>query len=413
MSSDKKFILISVGGSPSPVVVSLNQQKPEYICFFVSEESKKTLETEILPNLIFTPKHWDFVVTPTAEGLSESYRAISEGLPGILKKWGINYKDIMVDYTGGTKTMSAALVLGTIEYTSRYSYVGGTERTKEGLGIVIDGKERTLFHDNPWMELAFVERKRASILFNKGKYASAAELLKNIANKLPEKEGIFFKSFSGIVEGYDLWDRFKHKDAHIKIRKNLDTFKAYCYGSREDRLNKLVEHIKRNVEFLEKLITEKEDYYFYDLIANAKRRADLEEKYDDAVARLYRAIEFLAQNRLNLKYSINTSNVDKETLPIALKDEYIKKYANNEGKIEIPLYASYKLLKELKDEIGKKFMTQYERNLKYLLSLRNNSILAHGFNSISKNAYEKFYFSILEFVDIKEEALPNFPQIEL
>jgi CRISPR-associated protein (TIGR02710 family) len=413
MSSNKKFMLISVGGSSKPVVVSLNHQKPDYICFFVSEETKKIPQTEILPNLTFTPKHWDFLVTPAAEGLSESYRTISEELPRILKKWNINPSDIIVDYTGGTKNMSAALVLATIEYTSKYSYVGGVERTKEGIGVVVDDKEKMLFHDNPWMELALTERKKASILFNKGRYASAAEVLKDIANKIPEKEGIFFKSFSGIVEGYDLWDRFKHKDAHIKIRKNLDTFKAYCYGSREERLNKLVDHIKRNVEFLEKLITEKEDYYFYDLIANAKRRADLEGKYDDAVARLYRAIEFLAQNRLKSKYSIKTSNINKIDIPNSLRDEYIKKYTDPEGKINLPLYASYKLLEELHDELGKRFMVQYERELKHLLSLRNNSILAHGFDSISKNAYEKFYLNILEFANINEDIIPTFPYIEL
>ena len=57
------------------------------------------------------------------------------------------------------------------------------------------------------------------------------------------------------------------------MRKNLDNFKAYCYGNKEDKLNKLAEDVKKNVEFLEKLKDEKGIYYFYDLIANAKRRA--------------------------------------------------------------------------------------------------------------------------------------------
>lgn len=278
---------------------------------------------------------------------------------------------------------------------------------------MIDGKERALFHDNPWMELAFMERRKASTLFNKGRYASAKDVLRNVLDKLPEKERIFFKSFSEIVEGYELWDRFKHKDARIKIRRNLDLFKAYCYGSKSDKLIELAEHIKRNVEFLEKLINEGGIYYFYDLLANAKRRAYLEEKYDDAVARLYRSLEFFAQNRLSSKYSIDTSRVEIGAIPAGLREEFERKYKSSEGKIELPLYASYILLKELKDEAGEKFVLQYENKLKYLLSSRNRSILAHGFESVSKDTYEKFYLSILEFTGTDEDSLPDFPQIEL
>ena len=101
-----------------------------------------------MPRLDFKPKHHDWIVTPSAESLSECFRVISKELPRILKKWEVESKDVVVDYTGGTKTMSVALVLATIQFASTFTYVGGIDRTKDGLGIVINGKEKMWYVDN-------------------------------------------------------------------------------------------------------------------------------------------------------------------------------------------------------------------------------------------------------------------------
>ncbi|GAF87305.1 unnamed protein product, partial [marine sediment metagenome] len=108
-----KAMIISLGGTPAPITFSLNHQKPEYICFFVSEETRVTIDKDILPNLDFKPRHHDWIVTPSAENLSVCYRAVSRELPQILKKWKVDPKDLVVDYTGGTKTMSVSLALST------------------------------------------------------------------------------------------------------------------------------------------------------------------------------------------------------------------------------------------------------------------------------------------------------------
>jgi len=66
---------------------------------------------------------------------------LSTKLPEILKKWKVEPNHLVVDYTGGTKTMSVALALATIDNSSLYTYIGGAERTKEGVGVVINGKD--------------------------------------------------------------------------------------------------------------------------------------------------------------------------------------------------------------------------------------------------------------------------------
>ena len=69
-----------------------------------------------------------------------------------------------------------------------------------------------------------------------------------------------------------------------------------------------------------------------------------------------------------------------------LDAETINKYINsneNNSRIKVGLNSGYEILKDLDDEIGKKFIE--DKEMKNLLSKRNYSILAHGTNSICKN----------------------------
>ncbi len=55
--------------------------------------------------------------------------------------------------------MSAALVLAALERSCCYSYVSGDERSKGGIRVVVDSKEKVWFLGNPWDEIAAAGRK--------------------------------------------------------------------------------------------------------------------------------------------------------------------------------------------------------------------------------------------------------------
>lgn len=406
-----KAVIVSVGGSSSPVIISLNRQKPQYICFFVSEATRDSIESDILPQLDFQPKHHDWIITPNAEGLSECYKKITELLPVILNKWGVDNEELGVDYTGGTKTMSVAITLATIESSSSYSYVGGVERSKNGVGVVMDGKERMWFHDNPWNEIAILERKEAVILFNKARYASTSEIFGKIESRVSDSYKPFFKALKGMADGYNLWDKFKQKNALNKLHSCSGILKT-C-SLHDKKIEILVGVIIKNIDFLEKLLSN-DCFLHYDLISNAIRRAELEGKYDDAVARLYRAIEAIAQNQLKSVHKINSSNIKKDQIPYNIRDEYIKKNGgNDDSKIKLGLYASYHFLEKLKDPLGKSFIESYVKEIEPLLIIRNSSILAHGYESIKRETYEKLLNVTLSFSKIERRDLPQFPILEL
>ena len=69
----------------------------------------------------------------------------------------------------------------------------------------------------------------------------------------------------------------------------------------------------------------RDEAYMLDLIANADRRARIEGKYEDAVVRLYSALERGAKFHLQRQYAISTEDVKPARQPEALRDEYVQK----------------------------------------------------------------------------------------
>lgn len=403
-----KIMIISVGSTIEPIIFSLENQKPEYIIFFTSKETKEKVQ-EIINKLNYKVKCTHPIISDSSEDLNICFKTIQQEIPKIIKKWDLSLDDVIVDYTGGTKTMSAALVLGTIEFCKNYYYIGGTERDKNGVGVVISGKERMLYINNPWDEIGYLEKKKINNLSNTLRFSSALEELDKIIAKISENNKPFFEMVKEIITGYNLWDNFQHKPAKNLLFKGIK--KLELIASEKENFKNLKNQISNNLEFLSNLLEpeKKERLLIYDLIASAKRRGDIEKKFDDAVARLYRAIEKIAQVELKEKYGIVTSNVDLKKLPENLKEEYEIKYSDEKTKkIKIPLYASYRVLREKKNEIGIKFFNR-EKEINEILDLRNNSILAHGDIPISEESYKKILPLIFEFSGIKEENIPQFP----
>ena len=151
----------------------------------------------------------------------------------------------------------------------------------------------------------------------------------------------------------------------------------------------LAEHLAGNKQFLGQLISnlrredgKPEPYYVADLINNAERRAE-ESKYDDAVARLYRTMELIAQYRLRKNYGIDPSNAETEKIPQSLMEKW--NIPKDRKTVKLALNSDYELLDALGDPLGQKYME--DRKLKNLLLKRNASILAHGQTPVTKQTY--------------------------
>ena len=163
--------------------------------------------------------------------------------------------------------------------------------------------------------------------------------------------------------------------------------------------------------------SDKISYYLPDLLNNAQRRID-EGKYDDAVARLYRAMELISQIRLNqynfmdktLLNADKTFQIDKNKLKKKLSKSSLAEIDNwnptgwkydNVTLLDFDSGNNYKLLNIVSNESKydlspstKKLVSNYYK-INSKVQLRNKSVLAHGLRPLKKNEADNLFKLVL------------------
>jgi len=227
--------------------------------------------------------------------------------------------------------------------------------------------------------------------FNSYRYCDCIELLENFEFHPDYDEKV--KLLIKLSKLFDAWDKFNFNSAFEICRTiSPDELKIYqLKGYFEDKLKPALVKLKSNELTIEKII---------DLISNAQRRA-AEGKYDDAVARLYRALEMLGQLEFQKEFNCSTGDVKIENIPEPFRADVYEKYLDKKDqKIKIPLFGTFELLANIQNKIGLEFISMRDE-IKQILSQRNNSILAHGFIPLKEKDYsaanqilEKFFTSV-------------------
>lgn len=390
-----KAMIISVGGTPEPVVVSLLEHRPDYICFFASQQSVDKIGE--IKERVKAGGHQlaDYkVICDDVNDLVHCYEKALQCTTKLADK-GVDPGDVVVDYTAGTKTMTAALTLATIGHGYGFSYVGGKKRTKNGLGVVITGTEVVRDGISPWQIFAVEEKKRLTLFISSFQYEAAIKTMRETMSNLGPGEKEVWAGISKILEGYLAWDNFDHQKALKYFRGGLERLslceKFGLGNSEKDYIN----HVKHNFNDLielnnkTKCFTEMHPVLIRDLVSNAKRRY-LQNKYDDGVARLYRALEMAGQIEFENAIGCPTSDVDPQKLPASIREEYVKRYRSEDDlKLKIPLYATFRALKEMDNPMGRTFFENKD-TFKKILSARNSSIFAHGTQAVGQKTFEKF-----------------------
>ncbi len=414
MAGDKHYLLIcTVGGTPEPVVAAVRHWKPSRVLLVPSAETRTTAEAVVKEPELLQPGSWDTVDLHDAQDFGDCVRrmrSLDEQI-GDWRRKGPEY-DVIVDFTGGTKCMSAALSLVSRRWPCAFSYVGGTERTKGGTGIVVSGKEQTLVTQNPWNALGYQAIEDACLLFDQHAFMPAANRLDD-ARKAVDDDTVkrSLSTFHQLCEGYGFWDRFQHKDAIQRIAsvlKNATDIQAVLGSHRSETV---VRSIKRDQQALQQLVAQpRSREMIADLLANARRRK-YEARYDDGVARLYRAIESLAQLALAERHEIpSTDDVPLERVPESIRGHWALR-AEDE-KLVLGLQDAFALLDELDDHTGKAFKAlRLHDPQRSPLTARNQSILAHGFQPVGPNVFDQLWRAAMTLGGFSDDELPEFPHL--
>ncbi|HWO42690.1 MAG TPA: hypothetical protein VNO43_12895 [Candidatus Eisenbacteria bacterium] len=134
-------------------------------------------------------------------------------------------------------------------------------------------------------------------------------------------------------------------------------------------------------------------------------------KFDDAMVRLYRALELGGQMALDQALGCGTDRVPVVRLPASLRDEYQRKYDHRDSPdfVQLPLEATYRLLEALDDPAGKRYASR-AGEFKKVQFARNHSWLAHGLTPCQDETYDTLSSLVREILEI--EPGPSFPKIE-
>lgn len=414
MASDKHHLLIcTVGSTPEPIIAAIRHWTPARVIFLHSSDTKASAEDVTKEAGLLQAGAWDMVELREAQDFGDCVRrmrSLDEQI-GAWRRKGTEY-DVVVDFTGGTKCMSAALSLVARRWPCAFSYVGGTERTKGGTGIVVSGKEQTLVTLNPWNALGYQAIEDACLLFDQHAFVPAANLLAE-ARKAADDDAVkrSLSTFHQLCEGYGLWDRFQHRDAIQRIAnvlRNATDLQAVLGSNRSETV---IHDIKQGQQALQQLVAQPRSRAMAaDLLANARRRKH-EGRNDDGVARLYRAIESLAQLALAERHEIpSTDDMALDRVPVSLRERWASRA--KDGRLPLGLQDAYVLLNELGDSAGKTFTDLgLQDPQRSPLTARNQSILAHGFQPVGHNVFDQLWSAAAKLGGFTEAELPTFPRL--
>lgn len=366
------LLIVTVGGSTPPIIQAIDDYAPAHVVFVTSKitatnskSSTPQVNDEIVPHYGTTPSFTNDIVEVDLDDLMDVYTTCCH----VIKQHLAQY-DIVADYTGGSKTMSSGLVLAARQYPKvALSLVSGIRRQI----AAVHNTSATAVRQQLSALHAEEQIRSIAMLVDMYEYKAATESAKRFIreNTLDAHQRAWWLQLGQILQGYTFWDNFDHESAF----NALNTF--------------LSAHDKPRLKVL-LAITDKTKPTGYelvhDLLSNAARRA-IQGRYDDATARVYRALEAFAQARLRGQYDANTSNIPQNIIQKHAKHPIPPKFAT--GDIEAGMFNAYELLALFDDPVGACW-GQYRSQILNSIQSRNNSILAHGYTPVSKTDYDAF-----------------------
>ncbi|MBT9587538.1 TIGR02710 family CRISPR-associated protein [bacterium] len=393
-------LLLTVGGSPDPLLTCVKELRPERVVFFASELTRKCVDGPGKPNerrrggevekleslvqlmkLAYDPGQ-DLVELEDIDDFQACYQQI------LNKVWQLQaegHKHIAIDYTGGTKTMSAALLLVAVDEALEIHITTGIRdntravqrgQATRGVGVTDLRTGRTLHR----------EVERALGRFDYGaaeKWLHQLVRPKDLSKALRDRVQ-FLRS---VCQSLAAWDVFDHIQA-------LECVEGSRFSRSPQVRDRLLKPLKRLVQvraWLDQggpLPPQTCGYELVqDLVLNAQRCAR-RGRYDDAVGRIYRALEMLAQIRLKLQYGIETGQVKAEQVPEAQRSHFLQP---GQTVCQLGLLKAYELLQHLQDGSVGALYAQQAKVLLNALKTRNTSLFAHGYQPIGEQEYEVFW----------------------
>ncbi|GMV49797.1 MAG: TIGR02710 family CRISPR-associated CARF protein [Nitrospirales bacterium] len=414
--SPVKALVLAFTDASAPAAYVINRLQPELLCFFVPESAKAQVEAAVQPLVRQMPKRWDWVVTPDPSDVIACHQALSRSLHDLFQTWDVRMGEVVVDLTGATAAMAAALASASQPWTSRVISLVDAQGTEESEPIVIDGIGKRWVQGNPWDDAAVVVRREACEAFNHGSFKSAAILFHTLEARVSGGQKPLYRALGDLALGYGLWEQFHYRQAWEKLKTSFKALDMASLWGGPPGLKALLPAIKANSGFLEKLVldpAEVKDGVVLDLLAHAHRRAQVDHDPERAMATLVRALEAVAQRQLFKQHKIKTWDVQPDQLPADLRDTCRTCCLDDvDGKYKLPWQGQFRVLAGLGDQTGQAFLREWPK-MKPLIDAANHAVLGHGFEAIKAERVQQLAEIVMKLSGVTDNALPKFPVLAL
>jgi CRISPR-associated protein (TIGR02710 family) len=391
-------LVCTVGGSPQPIATALRVLRPDAVWFLVSdgrsaESSQAQVDSAEIeydratgtrgPGLRFAdgcPADCRVTAVP-ADNPDAAYKECRSALREARRRYPGHR--LITDYTGGTKSMTGALLMAAFAQPGvEVQFMAGERRD---LVHVQAGSEKPqiMAADFVLAERDFAAAEQAVAGYD---YAAARELLAALETRL---DGVGTRPPKAwrrrLSRAFDwtstmaLWDAFDHREAAKRVR-------------REPALRDMLAttgHLQP-LQALDMAAKGKPGWdVCADLWLNALRRGE-RGRYDDAVARLYRLVEAAVQAQLWSRHGLESGRIAPDLLPPELGRPTTK--TDSKTGVQYALLGLDQTVKLLRlrdpaDPLAAVYARDDGTHGPPWLVRRNNSILAHGFTSIGAEAW--------------------------
>lgn len=422
-----EYMIISVGTSYEPIVLDIQLLQPGKLLFLYTDTSHETM-AKVIDYCGLDPTRYDKSLVSEVDPM-DIYREIK----GFYLRCGKPGK-MYIDFTGGTKAMSAAAALAgamidvQMVYCSTDDYLLDFRKPNPG-------SERLIYIENPLAVFGELEIEKAFELFDKHNFAGAKEKFSILKESLPEPELRQQLGFvSLLAASYEAWDALDFLPAYenmLQLQREIERdrklhrdFLLMDFSLHIDRQRIMLEHLSKIPALQEErnmqAILDDTDILHalaLTIYQNAKTREE-QEKYDMATLLLYRLLEMMSQRRLS-RYKIFPSHPDYPHALFNLNRFPELRNLNADARVEwlstrfrnisetvfrkepdrylpapIASLDGFILLAAMGDPLvgnGKLAdAVSMIKRIRSMVYLRNNSIFAHGLGPVSHKDFSRF-----------------------
>jgi CRISPR-associated protein (TIGR02710 family) len=212
-----EYLIMSVGTSYEPLVLNISLLQPDKIFFLCTKQTEKYLDKVVKYCGLPSSRFQKAIVSETDP--VDIYREIKQAYT----TWGQPEK-MYIDFTGGTKAMSAAGAMAGAMINVQLVYVGTNEYLPD-FRKPNPGSETLYYITNPVEIFGDLEIEKAFTLFERHNYSGASKKLEELKDKVPDpttRQQLEFAYLLSCV--YEAWDALEFNKAYkyiVELNKQI------------------------------------------------------------------------------------------------------------------------------------------------------------------------------------------------